>query len=856
MTFSVFAETIMLQKYAHDLAEGKETWEQVAHRVASTVLGSVKAPKKLIKAVEQSIVDRKFLPGGRYLYATGRPFHQVQNCLLLRAEDSREGWADLMQKATLALMTGAGIGVDYSLVRPEGEPIKGTGGVATGPLSLMKMVNEAGRGIRQGGSRRSAIWAGLSWKHKDIFKFIESKNWSPEVRKLKETDFTFPADLDGTNISVLLDDAFFTAYAAGDTHAHAVYWATLRQALKTSEPGFSIDTGKNKGETLRNACVTGDTEILTRQGYKRIDSLVGQETQVWNGHEWSTVTPKVTGYNQEVVKITLSSGQSLTCTRDHKFHLQRATSRKPKIEILEASNLKVKDKLIQFKRPVVRGGVHIAKAKAYTQGFISGDGSDGYKFFDVFGAKHPCMEYMSGSIGSYYTDRNATRFKPDFVPELKRFVPFDWSFSSRLAWLAGLLDSDGSVYDEGGVRISSTDQGFLLDVQKMLDSMGVPSKVAVSALADFHPFPGALRWCRTCYVISFTSTRVQWLVGEGLETHRLVLNHTPNRDCTRFVTVTSVEDAGVADTVYCFNEPLRHMGVFNGILTGQCTEITSADDSDICNLGSINLARVDSLEEMKQLVETSTAFLMAGTRYSSVPYAKVDEIRTKNRRLGLGLMGFHEWLLKRGKKYGPDDELEEYLKVYETSSEVANRIADEWGVSRPVKTRAIAPTGTIGILGETTTGIEPLFCVAYKRRYLKGDVFHYQYVIDPIAKRLIESGVSPEAIEDAYSLAADPERRVAFQAWVQQYVDHAISSTLNLPAWGSELNNADRVRAFGDMLMKYLPKLRGMTCYADGSRGGQPLSAVKFSTAIKHEGEIFMESGDVCSLRGGASCGG
>jgi ribonucleoside-diphosphate reductase alpha chain len=444
---------------------------------------AVSAPKATVKEIEELIAAKKFMPGGRYLYASGRPFHQVQNCLLMRAEDSREGWADIMFKGTMALMTGAGIGVDYSALRAKGTPIVKTGGKASGPCALMQMLNEAGRGIRQGGDRRSAIWAGLVWSHADIFEFISMKNWSPEVRALKEKDPLFPATMDGTNISVLLDDEFFKAFE-NEKHklhdrAQEVYWAVVKSMLKTAEPGFSVDTGVNAGETLRNAC----------------------------------------------------------------------------------------------------------------------------------------------------------------------------------------------------------------------------------------------------------------------------------------------------------------------------TEVSSSDDSDICNLGSINMARIESLEEMKRVVELAVAFLVAGTVYSDVPYPKVDEIRTKNRRLGLGLMGLHEWLLKRGKKYGPDAELEEYLKIYATSTEVARRHAKELGLSAPVKTRAIAPTGTIGIVAETTTGIEPIFCVAYKRRYVKGEAVQYQYVVDPAAQRLIDSGLAPESIEDAYSLAEDVERRVAFQAWVQKYVDHSISSTINLPEWGSELNNSNRIRS-------------------------------------------------------------
>ncbi len=461
--------------------------------------------------------------------------------MLLRAEDSREGWADLLQKSSLALMTGAGIGVVYSDIRGEGKQIRKTGGHSTGPLSLMQMLNEVGRGIMQGGSRRSAIWAGLHWNHPDIQKFIHIKDWSQDVKDLKAKDFNFPAALDGTNISVILDDEFFEAYN-DDTHelysmAQNVYWETVRQMLKTAEPGFSIDVGVNNGENLRNAC----------------------------------------------------------------------------------------------------------------------------------------------------------------------------------------------------------------------------------------------------------------------------------------------------------------------------TEITSRDDSDICNLGSINLANVTDLSEFERITELGTAFLLAGTVYSDVPYAQVDKIRTKNRRLGLGLMGIHEWLLKNGKKYEKDSELQSYLEVYKTSTSIATKYAKKWDLSRPVKTRAIAPTGSIGILAETTTGIEPIFCIAYKRRYLKHTTWNYQYVIDPTAKRLIDSGVNPDIIEDAYSI--DFERRVQFQAWLQKYVDHSISSTINLPSWGSENNNEHKVREYGNILMKHLPHLRGITVYPDAARGGQPLTPVKYSTAVSHIGEVFVEQADLCDITGKGSCG-
>lgn len=535
--WSPFAQTVMQERYAWLKNGTRETWPEIAQRVATNVMGAVGASKELTAEVAQAIASRKLMPGGRYLYASGRDFHQVQNCLLLRAEDSREGWADLLSKVTMALMTGAGIGVVYSDLRAEGAPIKRTGGYSSGPLALMQAVNEVGRSAKQGGNRRAAIWAGLHWNHPDVMRFIALKDWSDVVKGAKASDFNFPAPMDHTNISVILDDAFFAAYATGEAHAREVYWAVIRHACETGEPGFSVDVGRNTGENLRNAC----------------------------------------------------------------------------------------------------------------------------------------------------------------------------------------------------------------------------------------------------------------------------------------------------------------------------TEVTSHDDSDICNLASINLARIENRSEMAHLVEIGTAFLTAGTVYSDLPYAKVEKVREKNRRLGLGLMGVHEWLMRAGKRYGevgPSLILDEYS--YATS--VSRQWAWDWELSESVKTRAIAPTGTIGIVAETTTGIEPMFCAAYKRRYYDHGTWRHQYVVDPTAKRLMAEGIDPGQLEDAYSLSRDIERRVRFQAQMQRYVDHGISSTLNLPAWGSPENNPDTVKPFGEMLLAYLPSLRGITVYPDGARGGQPLTPCDPAEALKFEGQVLTEQTDVCDLRGG-SCG-
>lgn len=524
-----FARRIMENKrYVHEKpGGGRETWPEAASRVGAFVMDAYlpELRPKLVTLME----ERKFMPGGRYLYAAGRRFSQLNNCFLFRAEDSREGWADLQYKTACALMTGGGIGADYSLLREEGADIRGMGGKSTGPIALMNMTNEQGRYIIQGGSRRSAIWAGLNWKHPDIFRFIHLKDHPEDLRRAKAANPDFPLPMEGTNISVGLDDEFFAAYADPfhplRDRAHRVYWDALFNALKTGEPGFSINVGAKVFSTLRNAC----------------------------------------------------------------------------------------------------------------------------------------------------------------------------------------------------------------------------------------------------------------------------------------------------------------------------TEVDSEDDKDMCNLGSLSMGRFRTLDEFRSAVYHGTAFLLCGTLASKLPMDSMYAVREKNRRLGLGLMGVHEWLLLRGKRYGPDAELAQWMAAYAESTAHAHFLADRLGVSRPAATRAVAPTGTISIVAETSSGIEPIFATAIKRRYLDGKNWKYQYYVDPTAQRLIDGGVDPDMIEDSLTLAEDVGRRIEFQAWMQKYVDHGISSTINLPKWGSTLNNEGTVKAFGDRLMKHLPDMRGVTMYPDGARDGQPLTRVSWHEAHPHVGREYDE---------------
>jgi ribonucleoside-diphosphate reductase alpha chain len=277
------------------------------------------------------------------------------------------------------------------------------------------------------------------------------------------------------------------------------------------------------------------------------------------------------------------------------------------------------------------------------------------------------------------------------------------------------------------------------------------------------------------------------------------------------------------------------------ILRNACTEIISADDSDSCVLLALNFAKL-KFDELAEAAEVGTAFLLAVTEYNQSPTPECTLVQHKNRRLGLGVMGVGEWFYKYGALYGDVSILPWFAKYKYYSDLAADVWSSRWGFPRPIAVRAIAPTGTISIVAETTSGIEPLFAPAYERRYLTKQGFQTEILVDPIAARYWEKGIRL----NEYAHVIDYDTRIKFQHTVQQYVDNGISSTVNLP------DTHQNPKEFGATLMKYLPGLRGITTFPNGSRGLQPITPVDFEYALKHK--TRFESTDnacpsgVCSL--------
>jgi ribonucleoside-diphosphate reductase alpha chain len=231
-----FALQIFKDRYAiHE----NENFQEACLRVSNFISSAEDGEK--IKQFEERFFEllntNRFSPGGRIWRGAGRKRAACMNCFLLPSEDSKEGWGELLKEVTIISGLGGGIGISFDNIRPRGTSIKGSGGVATGAVSLMKIVNGICNELREGGGRRSALLFGLNYCHPDIEEFLSVKLDKHE--------------LNNANISVLVDDKFFDLVESDGNielkwqdkiiktiKAKWLYNKVIENSLKTGDPGF------------------------------------------------------------------------------------------------------------------------------------------------------------------------------------------------------------------------------------------------------------------------------------------------------------------------------------------------------------------------------------------------------------------------------------------------------------------------------------------------------------------------------------------------------------------------------------------------------------------------------------------
>jgi ribonucleoside-diphosphate reductase alpha chain len=634
---------------------------------------------------------------------------QFSSCVLIDVDDTIDSIGASHHAILKYVSNKAGLGVNVGRNRGLGAPIKGGEAVHTGLIPFIKDLTAGTKSCSQGGMRDGAVTFSFPFWYYEMPELIMLKDTTlPAEQTNRQADycvqmnrFIYKRIKENKDFALFspyetpgLYEAFFSDQTKFE-YLYEKYEADLSIRRRTfpaqklfndlvtqrSNTGriyiSNVDHVNDKSSFkvpiyMTNLCVAEHTKVLTDKGHLQIETLVGEKINVWNGFEWSEVIPVKTGVEQYLLKISFSDGAELTCTPYHKFYIQKTYQSVTPLEV-RASDLTVGQNLIKFDLPVIDFAEDFPYA--YTHGVFCGDGTyegEGKPRVTLYPGKHHLVEYLENrlEVRPEIDGRLNVRLPIDLPSKFE--VPSAHSITSRLQWLEGLCDTDGTVSrnnENESIQISSINHDFLLNVRLMLQTLGISSKVTLSREAGFTELPngkGGVQNYETqnVYRLLINSNGLYKLLALGFSPKRLkVLSKKPQRDATRFISVTDIQLAGVGDT-YCFNEPKRHYGIFNGILTGNCVEITLPttpfedvkagfpSEISICTLGAINWGKINKPSDFEQPCRMAVRLADAVLDYQDYPVEAARQSTMARRPIGIGIIGFAHFLAKRGLPYG------------------------------------------------------------------------------------------------------------------------------------------------------------------------------------------------------------
>ena len=499
-----------------------------------------------------------------------------------------------------------------------------------------------------------------------------------------------------------------------------------------------------------NLCVAPETNILTLNGHVEIQTLVDKEVEVWNGEEFSKVKIIKTGEDQDLIDVFTDDGSKLTCTPYHKFYIQENYSEKS-IKQVEAKYLKPDDKLIKCSFPVIDGNDKFLYP--YTHGFFCGDGTysnisdnpeQDCKFKAINGhffckrhidfetddfllnnnidlhenmscqAKTYCkkpMSYLYGDKKELIQHMNYRTFSENngrIVLQLPLDIEDKFNIPShnccikdKLDWFSGYCDADGSISRNGDneqLQVACINYEFLKSIKLFLQTCGINPKIRLFQNREKSYLPdgkGGHKYydVKPIYRLLVTSCELYDLVQLGFSPKRLkIIGNKPARNACQFIKILKIENNNRIDDTYCFTEPKRHMGIFNGIITGQCTEIIEySDDKEtaVCNLASIGLptfvdqvTKIFDYDMLHQVTKVITNNLNKVIDVNYYPTEKTKISNMKHRPIGIGVQGLADTFVLMDIPFHSEEAKEINKLIFETIYHAALEKSNEIAIHR------------------------------------------------------------------------------------------------------------------------------------------------------------------------------
>jgi len=718
-----------------------ETPGELFHRVARAIARGDPEPE-IEKDFYQMMADLYFLPNSPTLMNAGTPLGQLSACFVLPIEDSLESIFDAVKHMALIQQSGGGTGFSFSRLRPRGDIVKSTHGVASGPVSFIHVFDTATSVIKQGGKRRGANMGILHVNHPDIIEFITSK-----TRENKLTNF---------NISVAVDDKFMEAVES-DTHyelinprtqetvkkirAREIWDLIITMAWQTGDPGLVFIDEINRHNPTpalgkiesTNPCVTADTWIMTEDGPKQVSELIGREfVGIINGEKWKSNGGFFSRGVKPVYRLRTSEGFEVCLTADHPVKkVKRMTRYVIETEWTRAGELEPGDRVVINNHRNFKGWQgKYDENEGYLIGLLLGDGT-------IKRDKAVLSSWMEGGARAVrktaYRCMNKLPHRSDFRgwmkvrgrneyrmstgylrklaaelglrPGLKTITPEMEKTSSSFykGFLRGLFDADGSPQGNQrkgtSVRLSQSNLEILKAVQRMLLRLGISSKIYKNRRDEgTRELPGHkkeynIKPQHELVISNDNIVQFREKVGfsdtDKIEKLEEILNsytRRPNRD--RFIARVEELVPEGEEEVYDVRIPKINAFDANGFVVHNCGEQPLLP-YESCNLGSVNLARMTrggeiDWERLSRVVGLAVRFLDDTIEVNRFPLPEIASITRGNRKIGLGVMGFADTLIQLGIPYNSTDALRLAEKVMKFIQDRAAKASRELAETRGV----------------------------------------------------------------------------------------------------------------------------------------------------------------------------
>jgi intein-encoded DNA endonuclease-like protein len=522
-----------------------------------------------------------------------------------------------------------------------------------------------------------------------------------------------------------------------------VWMDNVRKYSRNRDNIYFVD--KNAKGT--NPCFTPKTLIHTRSGHFPIESLVGKSVEIWDGNSWILIDNfRITGQYQDMIEVELQDGSLIKTTLYHEYILENGLR-------VEGRNLKVGDKLSFSEAPLTHG-IH-KEPGAYLKGFLVGDGTtDGKKpILWLYEPKYMCEDRLIKSASEVELTKSRSdsiidgRFdvvksnkkekkinrkimqglsvrKDELIRwcnEYKKNLPlsiFEWDEESKLNFIAGVLDSDGTASDTKNgwlYQVSSINEKWLMDFQLLLKTIGVNSKLSLMRKAgktDFHDGYGEYK-TKDCFRLTIAQCS-SIVLAQKVIFSRLVSfaeKETIYKLRNKMNKIVNIRFAGVDEKVYCCTVPTNNtISLTCGIKTGQCSEQT-LESYELCCLVETFPSRHDSYEEYKETLKY--AYLYAKT-VTLVPteWQETNAVMLKNRRIGVSQSGIIDAFNRHGRR----NMLRWCDQGYQVIKEYDEQYSNWFCVPRSIKVTSVKPSGTVSLLPGVSPGIHYPHSEFYIRR--------------------------------------------------------------------------------------------------------------------------------------------